>query len=103
MFYVNPKAIANLYAEIFQFGQKAEAQYSFTDSMRPFVQGPFSDEISRFLDAQDVQILSHSARWSGAVQFMHAVARTPEKCEEESSLLNHVAPRVEAPSGPAPR
>ena len=54
MFYVNPKAIPNLYAEIFQFGQQAEAMYSFTDSMRPFVQGPFSDEIVRFMDKQSL-------------------------------------------------
>ena len=97
MFYVNPRAIANLYGEIFDFGKTAEAMYSFTDSMRPLVQGPFSDEITRFLDAQDVEILSHSARWSGAVQFMHAVARTPELCDADASLLRHVAPRVDAP------
>jgi len=97
MFYVNPKAIANLYAEIFQFGQTAEAMYCFTDSMRPFVQGPFSDEIMRFMDKQSVSVLSHTARWSGAVQFMHAVARTPETLGNESSLLTHVKGLVKAP------
>jgi len=97
MFYVNPKAIANLYAEIFQFGQKAEAMYCFTDSMRPFVQGPFSDEITRFMDKQSIDVLAHTARWSGAVQFMHAVARTPSTLGSPSSLLAHVAERVEAP------
>ena len=45
MFYVNPAAIAALYDDLFSYGRLAgEAQYSFTDSMRPFVQGPFSDE-----------------------------------------------------------
>jgi len=97
MFYVNPRAIASLYGEIFEFGRTAEAMYCFTDSMRPLVQGPFSDEISRFLNKQNVQILAHQARWSGAVQFMHAVAKTPGKCDAADSLLNHVAPLVEAP------
>ena len=49
MFYVNPKAIAALYADIFAFGERTEAMYCFTDSMRPLVQGPFSDEIKRKL------------------------------------------------------
>ena len=97
MFYVKPKAIANLYGEIFQFGQQAEAMYCFTDSMRPFVQGPFSDEIMRFMDAQSVDVLSHTARWSGAVQFMHAVARTPGTAGRPTSLAEHVRARVEAP------
>jgi len=97
MFYVNPKAIANLYAEIFQFGQSAEAMYCFTDSMRPFVQGPFSDEITRFMDKQKVDVLSHTARWSGAVQFVHAVARTPATEGSADSLRAHVAARVEPP------
>ena len=49
MFYVNPAAIAALYDDLFTYGKQAgEAQYSFTDSMRPFVQGPFSDEATRF-------------------------------------------------------
>ena len=97
MFYVNPKAIAALYADIFAFGERTEAMYCFTDSMRPLVQGPFSDEIKRFFDAQGIELLSHQARWSGAVQFCHAVARTPGRCEADTSLLSHVRPRVEAP------
>jgi len=97
MFYVNPRAIAALYADIFAFGEKAEAMYCFTDSMRPLVQGPFSDESMRFFDQQGATVLSHTARWSGAVQFVHAVARTPTLSESPSSLLHHVAPLVEAP------
>jgi len=97
MFYVNPKAIASLYADIFAFGEKSEAMYCFTDSMRPLVQGPFADESMQFFSKQGVDLLAHQARWSGAVQFCHAVARTPGKCEGESSLLNHVRPLVEAP------
>lgn len=97
MFYVNPKAIAALYDDIFTFGQKQEAMYCFTDSMRPLVAGPFSDEISRFLDDQNVELLSHTARWSGAVQFMHAVARTPGLYTKPDSLLEFVRPRVEPP------
>lgn len=97
MFYVTPKAIANLYAEIFAFGQETEAMYCFTDSMRPFVQGPFSDEISTFMDKSGISVLSHKSRWAGAVQFMHAVARTPTTDGSPTSLLNHVTPLVEPP------
>ena len=95
MFYVNPKAIASLYGEIFNFGQSAEAMYCFTDSMRPFVQGPFADESIRFFDKQGVTLLAHQARWSGAVQFVHAVARTGGAAE--SPLIDHVKGLVEAP------
>ena len=63
MFYVNPRAIASLYADIFNFGETAEAMYCFTDSMRPLVSGPFSDEIMRFMDQQNIDVLAHQARW----------------------------------------
>ena len=53
-------------------------RYCFTDSMRPLVTGPFSDEISYFFDQQGIDTLAHTARWSGAVQFVHAVARRKE-------------------------
>jgi O-methyltransferase involved in polyketide biosynthesis len=100
MFYVKPKAIANLYGEIFQFGKTAEAMYSFTDSMRPFVQGPFSDEIMRFMDKQSVTTCSHTARWGGAVQFVHGVARTHAASAAEASadsLLGYVSSNLVAP------
>merc|ERR1719163_1395998 len=100
MFYVKPKAIANLYGEIFQFGKTAEAMYSFTDSMRPFVQGPFSDEIMRFMDKQSVSVLAHTSRWGGAVQFVHGVARTHAASAAEASadsLLGYVSSNLVAP------
>ena len=31
----------------------------------------------RFFGREGVDLLCHTARWSGAVQFAHAVARTP--------------------------
>ena len=65
--------------------------------MRPLVTGPFSDEISYFFDQQGIDTLAHTARWSGAVQFVHAVARTPGAYDAPNSLRNHVAPLVEAP------
>uniref|UniRef100_A0A7S3WWM3 Uncharacterized protein n=2 Tax=Emiliania huxleyi TaxID=2903 RepID=A0A7S3WWM3_EMIHU len=104
MFYVNPAAIAALYDDLFTYGKQAgEAQYSFTDSMRPFVQGPFSDEAMRFFGREGVDLLCHTARWSGAVQFAHAVARTPAAALARGSraagcsLREHVSPLVEAP------
>jgi len=104
MFYVNPIAIGNLYDEIFRFGQTTEAMYCFTDSMRPFVQGPFADETREFFGKQNVTLLSHTSRWSGAVQFAHAVARTPAVLDPAGahggapgSLLEHVGARVEPP------
>lgn len=69
--------------------------YCFTDSMRPFVSGPFADESIRFFDKQGVTLLAHQARWSGAVQFVHAVARTGGAAE--SPLIDHVKGLVEAP------
>ena len=102
MFYVNPAAIASLYNEVFDFGQQAEAMYCFTDSMRPFVQGPFSDEIGTFLDAQCVELCSHTSRWSGAVQFMHAVARTPPaEAAAEATVEGDADAAVEGEPAPA--
>mmetsp|Transcript_73806 Transcript_73806/g.123303 ORF Transcript_73806/g.123303 Transcript_73806/m.123303 type:complete len:779 (-) Transcript_73806:405-2741(-) len=98
MFYVPPRAIANLYFEIFSFGATTEAMYSFTDSMRPFVQGPFSDESASFFRKQGVELLAHTARWSGAVQFCHAVACTkPDAVSVSLSLREYVRTKVEAP------
>ena len=75
--------------------------YCFTDSMRPFVSGPFADESLRFFDKQGVTLLAHQARWSGAVQFVHAVARTPAAHPESNGaaapLIEHVKGLVEAP------
>jgi len=88
LFYVNPQAIKNFFDEIFAFGQHEEAMYCFTDSMRPFVDGPFADEIKTFVEDKGAEVLQHTARWGGAVQFVHGVARTPGA----SALRDHVAP-----------
>lgn len=93
MFYVDAPAIASLYNEIFNFGQKTQAMYCFTDSMRPFVQGPFSDESTTFFKQQGAEVLSHTARWGGAVQFVHAVAKTPGA----NALHAHVSNQFEKP------
>jgi len=77
LFYVNPQAIKNFFDEIFAFGQVEEAMYCFTDSMRPFVDGPFADEIKGFVEGKGAEVLQHTARWGGAVQFVHGVAHTP--------------------------
>ena len=63
--------------------------------MRIPPQGPFSDECTTFFDREGITLLSHTARWSGAVQFAHAVARTADA--PEASLLSHVADLVEPP------
>jgi len=88
LFYVNPLAIKNFFDEIFAFGQAEEAMYCFTDSMRPFVDGPFADEIKTFVEGQGAEVLQHTARWGGAVQFVHGVAHTPGA----SALRAHVEP-----------
>ena len=61
LFYVEPAAIAKLFSELFAHGKRAEAQYCFTDSMRPFVQGPFVDEIKPFLESQGAELLAHTS------------------------------------------
>jgi len=88
LFYVNPQAIKNFFDEIFAFGQVEEAMYCFTDSMRPFVDGPFADEIKTFVEAKGAEVLQHTARWGGAVQFVHGVAHTPGA----SALRAHLDP-----------
>ena len=60
LFYVNPLAIKNFFDEIFAFGQAAEAMYCFTDSMRPFVDGPFADEIKTFVEGKGAEVLRHT-------------------------------------------
>ena len=62
--------------------------YCFTDSMRPFVDGPFADEIKGFVEGKGAEVLQHTARWGGAVQFVHGVAHTPGA----SALRDHVNP-----------
>ena len=60
LFYVNPLAIKNFFDEIFAFGQQEEAMYCFTDSMRPFVDGPFADEIKSFVEGKGAEVLQHA-------------------------------------------
>ena len=34
--------------------------YCFTDSMRPFVDGPFADEIKTFVEGKGAEVLQHT-------------------------------------------
>ena len=34
--------------------------YCFTDSMRPFVDGPFADEIKTFIEGKGAEVLQHT-------------------------------------------
>jgi len=77
LFYVNEDAIQNIFKELFSFSQKggngddprAESMICFTDSLKPFVDVPFTSETSSFFSRNNLDLVQHRSRWGGAVHF----------------------------------
>lgn len=83
LFYVNEDAVSNIMKEFFDFSKpggngnsdKAETLVCFTDSLKPFVDVPFTIETRKWFDKNGMDLLQHRARWGGAVHFALAGSR----------------------------
>ena len=94
LFYVNPLAIKNFFDEIFAFGQQEEAMYCFTDSMRPFVDGPFADEIKSFVEGKGAEVLQPVLDAAKA----YGVAIDADEAAGAARAVAELAPLTAAPA-----
>ena len=100
LFYVNESAIRNIMSDLFAFAQpggngdspKAETMLCFTDSLKPFVDVPFSNEAHNFFDKNGLELLDHRSRWGGAVHFALTASRSSDK--KMGKIAQHVNSRV---------
>lgn len=83
LFYVNEDAIRNIMQEFFEFAnggngqsKRAETLFCFTDSLKPFLDVPFSNEARKWFDKNNMDLLQHRSRWGGAVHFALASSRS---------------------------
>lgn len=100
LFYIDEDAVRNIMNDLFKFAQpggngespRAETLLCFTDSLKPFVDVPFTNEANTFFKKHDLTLLEHRSRWGGAVHF--ALASTPSKNNAISSLEKFFASEV---------
>lgn len=92
LFYVNEDAVSNIFQEFFDFTKnngdspKAETLFCFTDTLKPFVDVPFSNEARKWFNKNDMDLLQHRSRWGGAVHFALASSR-PKTASLETSTV----------------
>jgi len=88
LFYVNEDAVRNIMKELTDFTASREnAMLCFTDSLKPFVDVPFSNEVSSFFKKKKLELLQHRSRWGGAVHFSLVG-------KKKSPLAKHISSRV---------
>ena len=59
-------------------GRTDDAAVVFTDSLKPFVDVPFTSETDKFFKSIEADLIQHRARWGGAVHFATTVLRDRE-------------------------
>lgn len=93
LFYVDESAVRNIMQELFDFSQvggngddpRAQAMICFTDSLKPFVDVPFSNEARKFFASKGMDLLQHRSRWGGAVHFaLTAAASKQSKTNDDT-------------------
>ena len=108
LFYVNEDAIRNMMPDIFQFcspegNNGAECMVCMTDSLKPFVSVPFTNEASIFFDkTANMDLLEHRSRWGGAVHFCLAASRSSKTAQgqlnqvsQQGKIAQHISSRVD--------
>jgi len=108
LFYVNEDAIRNIMQEFFDFAnggngesKRAETLFCFTDSLKPFLDVPFSNEARKWFDQNNMDLLQHRSRWGGAVHFAlassrskHTVVDSDDEIKIKSQIGQHIHKRV---------
>ncbi|GMH96698.1 hypothetical protein TrVE_jg53 [Triparma verrucosa] len=79
LFYVNESPKRRIFTELYTFNKSPERNENsavvFTDSLKPFLDVPFTSETDRFFDGLQADLVSHRSRWGGAVHFATTVLR----------------------------
>lgn len=94
LFYVNEDAIRNIMEDFTTFAseggngnsERAETLICFTDSLKPFVDVPFSNEARKWFNKNNMDLLQHRSRWGGAVHFALASSRRETNLKTEEVL-----------------
>jgi len=101
LFYVNEDAVSNIMNEFFDFANggngespKAETLFCFTDSLKPFLDVPFSNEARKWFDKNNMDLLQHRSRWGGAVHFALATSRSKHVVDEESKFNSVIGTHI---------
>jgi len=88
LFYVNEDAVRNIMTELTDFtSSRTNSMLCFTDSLKPFVDVPFSNEVSSFFKSKKLELLQHRSRWGGAVHFCLIG-------KKKSAIAKHISSRV---------
>ena len=66
------------------FGRSTNlSHHAFTDSLKPFVDVPFTNEANKFFTQFNMDLLEHRSRWGGAVHFALAATKKEAVAEGE--------------------
>lgn len=89
LFYVNESAVRNIMDELFSYSQsdKSESMLCLTDSLKPFVDVPFSNEARVFFEENNMNLMEHRSRWGGAVHFCLAASKKVSEVEGTSDVI----------------
>jgi len=74
LFYVNRDAIECIFEDLFDYSQQNEMMLCLTDSLKPYLDVPFSNNARIFFKKNKMELLEHRARWGGAVHFCLAAS-----------------------------
>jgi len=102
LFYVNEDAVMNVMQEFFDFAkpggngdsEKAETLFCFTDSLKPYLDVPFSNEARKWFDKNNMDLLQHRARWGGAVHFALATSRVANPRFEDDKIKSIIGTHI---------
>jgi O-methyltransferase involved in polyketide biosynthesis len=77
LFYLSPPAKRTLLADCAKWICEADGSaLALTDNLAPFVRSPSADEAAELLEGFDLELQRHDSLWGGAIQFLHATAKT---------------------------
>ena len=90
LFYVDAPAVTNIMNELSSFSSdptrpnSADTLLCLTDSLKPFVDVPFTSETTKWFDSgMNLDLLQHRSRWGGAVHFALASSRPFTEIEKD--------------------
>eukprot|EP00520_Triparma_pacifica_P000662 CAMPEP_0118650162 /NCGR_PEP_ID=MMETSP0785-20121206/10099_1 /TAXON_ID=91992 /ORGANISM="Bolidomonas pacifica, Strain CCMP 1866" /LENGTH=943 /DNA_ID=CAMNT_0006542517 /DNA_START=61 /DNA_END=2889 /DNA_ORIENTATION=- len=90
LFYVNEKPKREIFKELYNFNKQEGANPNsavvFTDSLKPFVDVPFTSETDAFFKKLDADLIEHRSRWGGAVHFATTCPRDPKGTSSDLGL-----------------
>ncbi|GMH87648.1 hypothetical protein TL16_g10921 [Triparma laevis f. inornata] len=92
LFYVNELPKRKIFTELYTFNKSPthnpNTAVCFTDSLKPFVDVPFTSETDGFFKGLQSDLVQHRSRWGGAVHFATTVLR--DEKNEMTELGKHM-------------